>query len=156
MAINKWVEEQTKEKIEEILKKGVVNAGTRLVIANALYFKAAWEEPFLKEQTKDAEFEQAPERISRADDVCQVDSADCAVQRTVSGWNCPTSGVAFSMVLVLPQKKRNLADLEKTLTPMVVQKILHQAERNSRRGLSAPFQGDQALRAGRRAPEPWE
>lgn len=48
--INQWVREQTRGKIPEIVSQ--LNADTLMVIANTLFFKAEWEEPFLKDGTK--------------------------------------------------------------------------------------------------------
>ncbi|KAM5158248.1 uncharacterized protein ACMZJ9_009517 [Mantella aurantiaca] len=54
--INTWVSEQTKGKIPEVLSAGSVNATTRLVLVNALYFKGDWAEKFNVQQTTDAPF----------------------------------------------------------------------------------------------------
>lgn len=48
--INQWVREQTRGKIPEIVSQ--LNTDTLMVIANTLFFKAEWEEPFLKDGTK--------------------------------------------------------------------------------------------------------
>ncbi|XP_058451683.1 serine protease inhibitor 28Dc-like isoform X4 [Malaya genurostris] len=48
--INDWVRVQTRGKIPEIVSH--LSADTMLVIANTLYFKAEWDEPFLKDGTK--------------------------------------------------------------------------------------------------------
>jgi len=55
-AINAWVEKETKDKIRELIKPGVLNAATRLVLTNAIYFKGKWEYPFEAKQTRDGEF----------------------------------------------------------------------------------------------------
>jgi serpin B len=54
-AINDWVSDETQGKIEELIAQGVLNELTRLVLANAIYFKGEWELPFL-DGTKDAPF----------------------------------------------------------------------------------------------------
>jgi serpin B len=54
-AINEWVGEQTEGKIQDLLAKGILTEMTRLVLANAIYFKAEWETPFLN-GTEDREF----------------------------------------------------------------------------------------------------
>jgi serpin B len=45
-AINAWVSEQTERKIEELLQEGDLTADARLVLLNAIYFKADWNVPF--------------------------------------------------------------------------------------------------------------
>jgi len=51
-AINEWVSQATEHKIKELLQRGIVGPDTRLVLTNAVYFKAPWELPFAKELTK--------------------------------------------------------------------------------------------------------
>ena len=45
-AINAWVEMETSGKVRELVGQGVINNLTRLVLANAIYFKAGWVHPF--------------------------------------------------------------------------------------------------------------
>jgi serpin B len=45
-AINEWVEQQTKERIQELIAEGVLTPDTRLVLANAIYFLGKWVQPF--------------------------------------------------------------------------------------------------------------
>ncbi|XP_062546439.1 serine protease inhibitor 28Dc-like isoform X3 [Armigeres subalbatus] len=52
--INDWVKQQTRGKITEIVSH--LNPDTMLVIANTLYLKAEWEEPFLRDGTKPRPF----------------------------------------------------------------------------------------------------
>ncbi|PHT98494.1 Serpin-ZX [Capsicum chinense] len=53
--INKWAEVKTNGLIKEILPPGAVDAGTSLVLGNAIYFKGAWTEK-LNAYTKHHEF----------------------------------------------------------------------------------------------------
>lgn len=55
-AINQWVSDQTQEKIVDLIPPGVIDASTRLVLANAIYFKAAWLHPFEENLTGPAPF----------------------------------------------------------------------------------------------------
>jgi len=55
-AINAWVEEQTADKIQDLIPQGAVDEATRLVLANAIYFKDAWLTPFTEGATSDADF----------------------------------------------------------------------------------------------------
>ena len=54
--INTWVSDQTKERIEDLLPEGSITADTELVLTNAIYFKASWEDEFDKEMTVDGLF----------------------------------------------------------------------------------------------------
>ncbi|CAH9147196.1 unnamed protein product [Cuscuta epithymum] len=54
--VNSWVEKETGGLIKEILPAGAVDNTTRLILANALYFKGAWAEKFNASETKDREF----------------------------------------------------------------------------------------------------
>jgi serpin B len=51
-AINDWVEEQTGGRIEDLLPSGAVGKRTRLVLVDAIYFNAAWLQPFHPADTK--------------------------------------------------------------------------------------------------------
>jgi serpin B len=54
--INRWVAEKTNDKIQNILPPDCVDIFTRLVLANAIYFKAAWAVPFKKQGTSTNSF----------------------------------------------------------------------------------------------------
>jgi serpin B len=54
--INNWVEDQTKNKIKDLLAQGTLNADTRMVLVNAIYFKADWLTAFDAKDTNDAPF----------------------------------------------------------------------------------------------------
>lgn len=55
-AINQWVSENTQQKIQDLVPPGGVDASTRLVLANAIYFKADWLFPFANASTHTAPF----------------------------------------------------------------------------------------------------
>lgn len=54
--INAFVAKETHDKIPELLAKGAIDAKSRLVVANALYFKGRWALPFSAGATKDEAF----------------------------------------------------------------------------------------------------
>jgi serpin B len=51
-AINDWVAQQTQGKITNLFPQGALDDTTRLVLANAFYFKATWENSFDPAGTK--------------------------------------------------------------------------------------------------------
>jgi len=54
--INGWVEDKTNDKIKDLLPQGILKSDTKLVLVNAIYFKAAWANPFLAANTKKEPF----------------------------------------------------------------------------------------------------
>ncbi|CAL5204634.1 unnamed protein product [Lathyrus oleraceus] len=54
--VNLWAEKETNGLIKELLPIGSVNSSTRLIFANALYFKGAWSDKFDASLTKDNDF----------------------------------------------------------------------------------------------------
>ena len=54
--INDWVAGQTENKILDLLPEGSVDSSTRLVLTNAVYFNAAWEQAFDPDNTHDGSF----------------------------------------------------------------------------------------------------
>ncbi|KAG8377660.1 hypothetical protein BUALT_Bualt08G0056000 [Buddleja alternifolia] len=54
--VNAWAEKQTNGLIKEILPSDSVDATTKLIFANAVYFKGAWNEKFDASKTKDHDF----------------------------------------------------------------------------------------------------
>jgi serpin B len=55
-AINGWTADRTRDRIPEIVPTGVLTPECRLVLVNALYFKAPWAEPFWEHSSADADF----------------------------------------------------------------------------------------------------
>ena len=60
--INQFIAEQTAGKISDLLSPGLLRAGTSLVLASAVYLKAAWARPFPAAATRDAPFHPDPDR----------------------------------------------------------------------------------------------
>lgn len=54
--INEWVSEQTRARIPDLIKEGVLDELTRFVLTNAIYLKAKWTAPFPKQSTAPAPF----------------------------------------------------------------------------------------------------
>ncbi|MGD2158727.1 MAG: serpin family protein [Anaerolineales bacterium] len=55
-AINNWVSKETEGKIKDLIPAGGIDPLTRLILANAIYFKASWENAFEKDATRDGDF----------------------------------------------------------------------------------------------------
>jgi serpin B len=114
--INRWVEEQTKDKIKDLIPPGVLNAMTRLVLTNAIYYKAPWQHPFYEAVTKEDEFQVTPDQkvkvpmMSQAAGFKYLDGGDFQLL------DMPYKGGNQSMLVLLPKKVDGLSQLEKSLT----------------------------------------
>jgi serpin B len=56
VTINDWVSEQTGGRIKDLIPPGVIDATTRLILTNAIYFNAAWEHAFEETMTGEGTF----------------------------------------------------------------------------------------------------
>jgi len=54
--INKWVADQTRDRIRDLIPEGALDNTTRLVLANALYLKAPWANEFSQNATQPEPF----------------------------------------------------------------------------------------------------
>ncbi len=54
--INQWVSSETKEKVNDLLPENSVTPDTKMVLVNAIYFKADWLFPFDANDTYDGKF----------------------------------------------------------------------------------------------------
>src|SRR5207237_5811665 len=54
--INKWVSDQTRQRIRDLIPSRGLNEDTRLVLTNAIYLKAPWQSEFSDAFTKPTGF----------------------------------------------------------------------------------------------------
>ena len=54
--INQWVSDETKDKINDLLPEDSITTDTKMVLVNAIYFKADWLSPFDANDTYDGTF----------------------------------------------------------------------------------------------------
>jgi serpin B len=110
--INQFIREQTAGKISDLLSPGVVSATTSLVLASAVYLKAAWAHPFPAGATQDAAFfldpgQRDPDRPDPATQVTVPTMRVRARLRYLRGdryqaVELPYAGGRLGMVIVLP------------------------------------------------------
>lgn len=114
-AINRWIEQKTKDKIKDLIPAGQPGPDTRLILANAVYFKAAWMESFEKVATKTSAFHagggdvQAP-LMNQTERFPYADAGDVQVLEM------PYLGGETSMLVVLPKAADGLPAVEAGLS----------------------------------------
>ena len=117
--INGWTGTQTHGRIPQILPPGVVDDTTRLVLVNALYFKAPWDVPFQKASTSKAPFRR-PDGSSVEAEMMQSDPNGSAVYLRGAHHEAarlPYRGRTLAMTVVLPTDGREAEALAEVLGP---------------------------------------
>lgn len=114
--INQWVERQTNDRIQDLVPPGAIDALTRLVLTNAIYFKGRWAEPFEERFTRDEAFRFADGSSADVPLMRRSGEYGYAEIDGVQVLSLPYGGEELSMVVVLPRDARALAALERDLT----------------------------------------
>ena len=104
--INDWVAAQTADRIKDLIPQGAINTLTRLVLTNAIYFKAAWLEPFEEANTTDQPFHLLSGDSVTAETMRQDTEYGYAAGDGYQVIELPYDGSALSMVILLPDSGR--------------------------------------------------
>jgi serine protease inhibitor len=122
--INAWVEQRTNRRIKDLIKPGMLDSLTRLVLVNAIYFKGMWAIQFEKNATKETDFWVTPETkidvpmMSTEHEFTYMDNDDVQVLEL------PYMGKELSMIILLPRKIDGLAQLEESLGVGMLDELL--------------------------------
>lgn len=119
--INGWADEKTHGKIEEVLTADDVEESTAAVILNAVYFKGTWATQFPVEDTAQSKFWK--------DDTRSVDADFMSVDGTfghgyfdgVQVLNMPYRGDRLSMLVVLPDGRDGMGQLQERISTELIQ-----------------------------------
>lgn len=114
--INTWVEKKTKDKIKELIRQGVLNPLTTLVLTNAIYFKGDWSSKFKEMDTKDAVFHITEDKTVEVSMMYQKGKFAYSEGEEAQTLVLPYKGDELSMLIVLPKKIGLLASVESDLT----------------------------------------
>jgi serpin B len=114
--INDWVEAKTNHKITDLIGPGMLDPLTRLVLANAIYFKGQWANKFRARLTTERPFHLATSK----DVTCQLmnNQAEFGYGETpdLQVLELPYAGDDLSMIVLLPRKVDGIGALENNLT----------------------------------------
>jgi serpin B len=102
--INEWVEEQTEDRIEDLLPPDSIKPRTVMVLTNAIYFMASWAEDFDPENTEDRSFTALDGSTSTVPMMKQNLEADYAELPRAQAIELPYLGGDVSMVLLVPDE----------------------------------------------------
>lgn len=114
--INTWIEEKTNGKIKDLIPSGALDKFTRLVLANAIYFKGNWLSQFKKEVTKDMPFNINTNEKIQVPMMYQQYEFKYGEDENVQLLEMPYVGNELSMLIILPKKVDGLSRVEDILT----------------------------------------
>lgn len=125
--INKWVAEQTHDKIKDLISPDALDALTRMVLVNAIYFKGNWLNKFDAANTIKRDFHAINGTTS------QVDMMHMSGKKFLFYWHpgdlpaesCtfPYIGEKIALTVILPEQGRTLDQIEAALTPEILHSI---------------------------------
>ena len=125
--INKWVSEETHGRIDDLLSRGAITPLTRLVLANAVYFKAEWRSPFDERATFPRPFyalDGGEELVSMMRQTTRFRYAQGDGYQAV---DLPYADGDVSMTVLLPDVGR-FNDFEDSLNPVLMDRVLQDLE----------------------------
>ncbi|XP_061743955.1 leukocyte elastase inhibitor [Nerophis ophidion] len=121
--INSWVEQQTENKIKDLLKPGTLSPTTRLALVNAIYFKGNWKHMFNPGNTCEQPFKVNQNVTTKVQMMYLKEKLpyNYIPELGLQILEMPYKGDELSMVILLPEESTDGSDpllkLEKELTP---------------------------------------
>ena len=106
--INSWVEDQTNDRIKDLIPEGMLDSLTRLVLANAIYFKGNWASQFKPEHTRPAPFKFADGTTTNVPMMSQTADFKLAHTPDFQALELPYEGDDLSMLILLPSESDTL------------------------------------------------
>jgi serpin B len=114
--INMWVERQTNQKIKDLIQPKVLNALTRLVLVNAIYFQGFWERQFKPVDTQDLDFWLSADTTVKLPLMHQKHKFGYWENEWLQVLEMPYKDKSLSLVALLPKEKSGISKLEQKLT----------------------------------------
>ena len=114
--INRWTEEQTKDKIKNLFRAGSLDAQTRLVLTSAIYFYGKWQDPFIPSRTQSAPFVLPTGATTQANFMNQTAHFGYADTSSAEVLEMRYAGTGLAFDVLLPKTLTGFPDLEKSLT----------------------------------------
>ncbi|XP_043262033.1 antichymotrypsin-2-like isoform X3 [Colletes gigas] len=135
--VNTWVQENTNDRIKNIVTSDDLNDMTALVLVNAVYFKGQWKNKFNSEHTKDMPFHVNENTVKNVPTMYRQGSYKYGELPHLNAKfiEIPYQGNELSMVIILPNEINGLSEVEKKLQNINIADVLNEG-----------FKGDVQLR----------
>jgi serpin B len=124
IGINRWISEKSNNRITGMLHPGDINAATRLLLSNVVYFKEEWLNKFDKKRTKPGIFFSGPKNQYAADFMENIESLQYFETKEYQFISKPYKGSVLSFCMILPKKMFGIEEIESQLNNDLLNKIL--------------------------------
>ncbi|XP_017755137.1 PREDICTED: antichymotrypsin-2-like isoform X3 [Eufriesea mexicana] len=126
--INRWVEQNTNNLIQDIINTGDIDDSTALVLINAVYFKGQWKNKFSPDHTKNMPFNVNKNTVKQVPTMYRQGTYKYGELANLNAKFIviPYKGDELSMVIILPNEIDGLAEVEKKLQTTSLTDILNQ------------------------------
>lgn len=121
--INDWVSNETKDKINNLLPEGSINPETKMVLVNAIYFKADWLDPFDADDTYDGTFKLLDGSEVTVPMMGQRMDIPYAIGDGYAAAELPYAGESAIMTLLVPDEGR-FQEIESQLSHDLLKEVL--------------------------------
>lgn len=111
--INKWISDNTAEKIKKIVDK--FDNDTAMVLVNTLYFKGDWSVPFKKEGTQKKDFNLLDGTIEKVDMMQGNMNLDYLKENNFEAIRMPYKDKNFGMYVFLPSENSSVESVMKEM-----------------------------------------
>ncbi len=101
--INGWVAGETNDKIKDLLPPNILQNDTKLVLVNAIYFKAGWSKPFRATATEKEAFTTLAGQSVQSDMMYARETVKYASTATYDAVAVPYSGGEVELVAIAPK-----------------------------------------------------
>jgi serpin B len=115
--INGWVEEQTNQRIRDLIPPDGLTNDTRLVLVNAIFFKAPWAHPFTASQTRPAPFNRAGGGQKEVPTMRQKQQFGYLRQDGYTAVTLPYSEHDLQLLVLMPDAGQKLESFAARVTP---------------------------------------
>lgn len=131
--INQWVENRTNDKIKNLINPRMLDANTKLVLVNAIYFKGAWESEFKKYATHTGQFWTSETQSVEVEFMKQTKHF---LHAELNELEISVLKIKFYesdsfMLILLPDKRTGLSDLEEKLHSIDLKEIVTERMQSS-------------------------
>ncbi len=134
-AVNRWAEEQTAGQVKAILQRENINERTRVVLTNAVYFKADWLLPFQASQTRNRPFRLSGGGTVSVPMMRQRANFRLLETESFEAVEMPYKGEEISMLLFLPKETSSLKQFDQALEGQALRGWAEQLMSSERRDL---------------------